>query len=217
MDIPNRLPPPEKRKDKISKKHLRYISRLEKTRTKAEKREAFEKEVKDEERNSEHRANTVALAKTMRKITQDLAKTRSFKRTIVNSNNKKRKMTPEMQLFQDSMAVHDGDFPSPCVLAVQDEVAAATQDALTDEEIRQQFPGAIVWNELEYPHILPHADLWVFCFNCHLGMPSTQVKTFHAAPVFARGETADCFDGAPIRKWLVTHEPHWCPCKTQKI
>lgn len=208
MDIPNRLPPPEKRKDKISKKHLRYISRLEKTRTKAAKREAFEKEVKDEERKSDHRANTVAIAKTMRKITQDLVKVRSTKHTV----NKKRKLAPEMQLFQDSTSVLDGEFPMPCVYGEPSCSAAPEQDALTEDEIHQRFPHAVVWNELDYPPMIPHDDLWVFCFNCHRGLRSTAVRKFQSNPTRARGDSRECFTSTPIPKWLVAHEPQYCTC-----
>lgn len=201
MDIPNRLPPPEKRKDKISKKHLRIISSLEKTRKKNEKREAFEKEIKAEERNSEHRAKTMAVAKSMRKMTSDLAKIRANKNTVT----KKRKLGPEELLFQESLAVFDGDYPVPCVLGPK-LLMHGEQHALTEEEIRAQFPDDVVWNEHEYPHIIPHERLWVFCFNCHLGMRSTQVHTCHCCPRYARGDTADCVNSIPIRKWLVTHD-----------
>lgn len=213
MDIPNRLPPPEKRKDKISKKHLRYISRLEKTRTKTAKREAFEKEVKDEERKSDHRANTVAIAKTMRKITQDLVKVKSTKHTV----NKKRKLTPEMQLFHDSTSVLDGEIPTPCVFAAAP--GPCIQDALTEEEIREQHPRAVVWHELDYPPMIPHEDLWVFCFNCHRGMRSTHVRAFHASPIIVRGDARECFTSAPIPKWLLAHDTAYCTCErsTHKV
>lgn len=54
-DIPNRLPAPEKRKDKISKNSLRYLYKLQKTEERSQKRERVNTEITNEKRQSEKR------------------------------------------------------------------------------------------------------------------------------------------------------------------
>jgi len=49
-DIPNRLPAPEKRKDKINKNDMRYLYRMNKAKQQSKRRAVIDTEIEKEER-----------------------------------------------------------------------------------------------------------------------------------------------------------------------
>ena len=198
MDVPNRLAQPEKRKDKISKHDMRYMYKMQKGKSKAAKRVQIDQEIKEEAKSSEKRAR-FSTGKSVRKMNAA-----NIRMTRESAATRKKKLSPEMQLLQKAQAVCSGEIPIPCVLL--DNAAQTEEVALTEQEIRAQDAGAIVWNEWDYPNIIPHARLWIFCSKCHLGMPSTAVRHFVPSPSRPQKNTnTETIDSCPIHRWIIFH------------
>ncbi len=199
MDIPQRLPCPEKRSDKISKTDMRYLNKLQKTKSKAVKREQLDAEITEEKRNSERRSRA-SKGTPVKKQTKVKIK--------LTHNKTRKRAAPEMQLLQKSREVIQGQHSLPCIL-VSSQADSVLQYRLSEEEIRSQYPKAIIWKESDYPNIIPHDDLWVFCNYCHLGMPSTQLKSWTSTPMKCYIEESKFFDCALINhanKFLIYHD-----------
>jgi len=64
--------------------------------------------------------------------------------------------------------------------------------ALTREEALQEYPNAIFWEQYEYPHIWPHANLWVCCRMCRRFMPTNSIPYIYP-------------EEARIKKWTIVH------------
>lgn len=205
MDIPNRLPPPEKRKDKISKNDMRYLYKLQKSKNKTVKRAKIDEEINEENRRSEKRARTSVMGKVKP------APRFNISHTFAKKPSSKKKMAPEVRLFQLSQRVFEGDMHMPCILdggLVPPTTAEEPQPSLTEEEIVALDPAAIVWNAWDYPHIIAHEQLWVFCIRCHRGMPSTAVRHHvpnHRTFVVEKGDEHFGRCG-PIFRWTLYHD-----------
>lgn len=215
MDIPNRLPPPEKRKDKISKNDMRYLYNIQKTKNKAVKRAKIDDEITAEKYQSDKRArtSTAEVKKFQRQV--------KFNVTQTITKKPKKKLTPEMQLLETAQKVIEGNCHIPCILsklsaAAAEPLSEQQQCALTEEQILKLDAGAIIWNEWDYPHMITHPRVWVFCASCHLGMPSTQVTKFVASHMKHVIEKSDIYyNCGPIFRWTVHHSDD-CTATTNK-
>lgn len=197
MDIPNRLPAPERRKDKISKNDIRYLYKLQKNKNKQARRAHLDQEIDEENKRSEKRARLSSMNAMPKKTAKfSLAKS-------VAQANKKRHTPGLMNL---SYRVYDGDAPPPCVLGPPREIEAE-EPSLSEDEVREQHPDALVWREWDYPHIIPHPHLWVVCIHCHRALPTTAVRHFvasHLCHTVPKGH--EYFRGGPMYRWTVYHE-----------
>jgi hypothetical protein len=226
-DVPQRLPCPEKRSDKISKNDMRYLSKLQSIKNKTVQREKLNTEIAEERRTSEKR-HRVSKGGSIKKQTKVKIK--------LTHNKTRKRAAPEIQLLQKSHEVIQGTHPLPCVLSrplqlpsdahngdheemdmekveeeEDDDEQCDSQDQyrLTEGEIKAQFDNAIIWKENDYPHIIPHDDLWVFCNYCHKGLPSTQLRVWARTPLKCYHEEGKFFDCVFINhanKFLIYHD-----------
>lgn len=174
MDIPERIARPEKRKDKISKRDTRIIHKNKKDRSKAVARAQVDKEIKDETKSSEKRSR-VSSGRSVRKMREN-----NRLLTPQTASTRRKEVTPEMQLMQKSHAICIGKSSIPCVL-METKAAVGPVPQLEVDAILESNPQAVLWKDVDYPHIIPHESLWVFCAACHRGIPSMHAKpiAFH--------------------------------------
>lgn len=219
MDIPNRLPQPEKRSDKISKHDMRVLQKLHKEKTQAKKRAIVDEEIAQENRTSEQRAR-----KSMSGAKVGKRKQQSVKIKMNTKSTAKRKhISPDVALLEQSRSVAGGEIPFPCLLSAplfcadeghllpQGRDAPATNSAqhcktFPEDEIKTMDPRACIWKDRDYGHILPNPHLWVTCFSCHQGIRTTELTDANCLvfPIrtYTRGYR-DVFEAGPIRKWVV--------------
>lgn len=219
MDPTSKLPVAQKRSDKISKNDERFLYKMKKNKRKATAREGAEREMREEEALQDEQTR-LSTGKPTKKHKQQ-----TYNVKVTKKKTTKKNVSLGMQLVERSQEVLDGTIVTPCILdkvmivephdddnlGDDDHITGTNQDrqeSLTEMEISQNFPGDIIWKDLDYPHIIPHDKLWVFCSYCHLGLPSTSVKYFIASPVKVQvGHSGvDKFNCAAINKWLLYHD-----------
>ena len=145
-DIPNRLPAPEKRKDKINKNDMRYLYRIEKANERSKRRATIDEEIASEQKKSEKRrrqSTSTNHLKRLKKINQEAAY------CVTESAKKgKKKLTPELILLQQSKQISwNGNIP--CIFENDIDPSPWSEEGpMGKEEIPKHDPDAIIWYEL---------------------------------------------------------------------
>lgn len=150
-DIPNRLPAPEKRKDKISKNDMRYLYRIDKEKKRTKRRAVIDEEIEKEKR--------AAAKKRRAAVTNVKQITKAANQNINEKRGSKNQSTEEL-LLQKSRTVYTGNWPIPCFFEDIGSGTSSAEAALTVDEIRRNDPNAIIWKELDYHHLIAHPNLW---------------------------------------------------------
>ena len=104
-DIPNRLPAPEKRKDKITKNDMRYLYRMDKAKQQSKRRAVIDSEIENEEK--------AAAKKRRQSVTNAKQITRAANKKAEEKKGRKN-LTDEQVLLQASRNVCAGNREMPC-------------------------------------------------------------------------------------------------------
>jgi len=202
-DIPNRLPAPEKRKDKISKNDMRYLYRMDKEKKRSKRRAVIDKEIETEKR--------VAAKKRRQSVTNVKQITKAANQKIQEKKKIAKNQTPEEILLQQSRNVCTANNSIPCFFEDLPTTGGEASPPMTIDEIVAHEPDAIIWKELDYGHLVAHPKIWVFCTVCHLGMRSTEIGKIIYFPSYAKvlpdtgSRTAAVFKVAPTKRFLFLH------------
>lgn len=215
-DIPNRLPAPEKRQDKINKNDMRYLLQIQRGKQRSKRRQAIDEEIDTAQRQSEKRrraASGTSVLKRLRKVNQEAANFSSGYTVDVSDAD-----GDDASLYENTRKVCWKQCNIPCVLGslvgLDDDLHGVDDPdrRWTVENILEYEADAVIWREPEYGHIIQHPKVWVFCTMCHLGMRSTRIgatamtKQYQFDKTDGTVATFSAFHVPPAVKWYVMHE-----------
>lgn len=218
-DIPNRLPAPEKRKEKINKNDMRYLYRIDKANQRSKRRAVIDTEIECEQK--------AAAKKRRQSVTNAKQVAREANKRTEERRQNRQNLTDEQLLLAAARDVCMGNREVPCFFGALSGQGAESAESIEDlvgnastsprlkqaVEILEYDPKAVVWHDLDYGHFIPHANLWIFCASCHAGMRSTNIgkidyfpSVVHGAPPDASSRSGNSlFNTAPSHRWLFYH------------
>lgn len=217
-DIPNRLPAPEKRKEKINKNDMRYLYRMDKANERSKRRAVIDTEIEDEQK--------AAAKKRRQSVTNAKQVAREANKRTEERRQNRQNLTDEQLLLEAAKDVCMGHREIPCFFGLhltekqEDDNQMTVQNEPSSprcrsvDEIQEYDPKAVVWKDLDYGHFIPHQNLWVFCATCHAAMRSTRIGRVQYFPSMVHGSPPDAssrsatalLNTSQNHRWLFYHQ-----------